>query len=417
MVTAHIIIIGDELADGHIQDINILPITRTLKEHGIYSAQVSIVRDQEDSLKSILKSAWDQHDLVITTGGLGPTQDDITKKMIGELAEGTLQISDKAQALVESHYQRINRPWNKETNSYHMIPEGIEALLNPVGLAPGLCYQNDKKLLLAAPGVPRELVAMLNEVFIPIITKTFAGKLTPLKSFCVRTYGIPEEKIFFDLEPDLWEQLKKYGKVSSLPQSSGVDINVAMSTHDFDLYKDELTTLFQQTSFAANIWQFGTMTLPEYILQQARAKKLTISCAESCTGGLVSSMFTDIAGCSDVFLGGAVTYSNEAKIDLLNVAPETIEQFGAVSEEVVRQMSAGASKHFQSDLSVSFSGIAGPSGGSTDKPVGMVAMAVTYQSTTQSFIYHMHGNRLQLKQRFAMRGLAHLLKIIEHGHA
>lgn len=414
MIKAQIIIIGDELVDGTVQDINILPLAQELKILGVHVRNVVIARDQREPLYQTVERAWQESDLVITTGGLGPTKDDITKEIIGRLSGSHQVESEEAKAIVISHYERIDRPWDPAKNNYHLIPEKVKAIYNPVGLAPGLCLKQNSKLLLAAPGVPRELKAMYQTEFKPIIQEQFASQLTTPTSFVVRTMGIPEEKIFYDLCPDLWSELEKFGRVSSLPQVSGVDIRVSLSKPHL---ATELKQLFSNHPLTPYIWQFGDTPLPEYLLQKAREKKITLSCAESCTGGLVSSLFTDVSGCSDVFLGSAVTYSNQAKEQILDVSAATLSEHGAVSEPVVRQMADGARRIYGSDFALSFSGVAGPSGGSREKPVGTVAIGLSTPRETVSYLHHFKGDRILLKERFAKRGLFYLLEAIERAPA
>lgn len=414
MINAHIIIIGDELLDGTIADMHVQIMSKWLKELGVHLKNVTFARDHESTLLTTIKNVWTSSHITILTGGLGPTKDDITKQIIGNLFNLPLKKNDLAEKIVQEHYQRFDKEWSKETSGYHLIPEGVQPLSNSCGLAPGLSYQSDQKILLAAPGVPRELYAMMEEEFSPLIKKKFIKELKKNYSFVIRTHSIAEEKIFFDLEPKLWEKLKSYGRVSSLPQSSGVDIRVTLNERPDPGALVELKSLFEKSSIIKNIWQWGDLSLPEYLLKKAREKKLTISCAESCTGGLASSMLTDVAGCSDVFMGSAVTYSYPSKTKILGVSEEMLKQHGAVSEAVVTQMIKGSLDAYDSDLAISFSGIAGPGGATKEKPVGTVAIAVGTKDNIQSGLYYFKGNRTLLKHRFAMKGLFNLLNFINH---
>lgn len=410
MTKAQFIIIGDEILDGHIQDKNIAPLAQTLKELGVHVEQIILARDRADELFTVIDQAFRQSDLVITTGGLGPTKDDMTKEMFAKLSGGTLVENAEAKAIVTKHYERMNRPWSPERNFYHMLPQGVEAVFNPVGLAPGLSYRRNNKMILAAPGVPRELSGMLHEEFVPRIREHFSLGQKTQETFIIRTHSIPEEKIFFELEPTLWQQLEQYGRVSSLPQTFGVDIRLSQTEP-----KDHpsIQELINNSQLAPYVWQYGNLSLSAFILERARAQGLSLSCAESCTGGLTASLFTDIAGSSDVFMGSAVTYSNEAKMNLLKVKEQTLKDHGAVSVQVVKEMAEGARQVFASDFAVSYSGIAGPGGGSKEKPVGTVAIAVATPQETITYLKQYYGDRKVLKERFTKRGLFYLLEAIE----
>lgn len=413
MITAKIFAIGDELLDGVIADINGKTISAWLRDQGIYAKEITLCRDNESELFRLFQEASQKYDLIITTGGLGPTKDDKTKSVLGTLLKTPLIENNDAINLVEMHYQRINRQWTRETNQYHLIPAGIEPIFNPLGLAPGLFTKLQSSIILSAPGVPRELNAMLDECFPKILDEHLTNERNKRKSVVVRTHSIHEEEIFYKREPELWDKLAKLGDVSSLPTSTGVDIHIKVNASDYDHTLQEVKRIIGETSLEDHIWQYGEKPLPEFLLETCRKYGLTLSCAESCTGGLTSSLLTDIAGCSDVYMGSAVTYSNKAKEDILSVSSETLKEFGAVSAQVALEMSTGAIRVFDTDVAISFSGIAGPTGGSSEKPVGTVAISIANKQKQQSKVYNFHGNRITLKERFAMRGMMELLIFIE----
>ena len=228
-LSAQIIIIGDEILNGSISDANTAPIASWLLSRGIHLAKTRVVRDQPKELESEIRQALLESELVITTGGLGPTKDDITKAILGKITKGQLAQSPQAIELVSAQYAKMNKPWKKETNLYHMIPTGVDVFRNPMGLAPGLKIVREGRLLLATPGVPRELKAMLEEEFDQLISSVFPELTLPNEKISIRTKGIPEEKIFFEIMPTLWAELEEYGKVSSLPQLLGVDIHLQIN--------------------------------------------------------------------------------------------------------------------------------------------------------------------------------------------
>ena len=411
---AQIIIIGDELLSGSIQDRNIQPLTQWLERLGFECNHIHITRDKEELLLSAMKDAWDKADLIVSTGGLGPTKDDITKQVLGKLSGSEMKESASAEQLVRHLYERRGKSWNKELNHYHILPEKVEVFDNPKGFAPGLMLKEGGKLFLATPGVPRELKAMLEET-LPTLVKESFPQLDPReKVITVRTYGVPEEVIFRELCPGLWEELEKFGKVSSLPQIMGVDIHVTLfDPSDFEKKKELIRKIVDATALAPNIWSYEFKTLEEVVVQRAAEKGLKIGFAESCTGGLVAHRVTNVAGSSSVFMGSVVTYSNEAKISCLGVKAETLQQWGAVSEQTAAQMAQGAQERLDLDIALSLTGIAGPGGGSEEKPVGTVCIGVAVRNAqAKASRYHYHGDRNLLKQRFAQAALIKVLKLI-----
>jgi len=413
MITAQIFAIGDELLDGVIADCNGKNISLWLRDQGISVQEITLCRDSDDTLKELLLKASLKHDLIITTGGLGPTKDDRTKYVLGQLIQKPLKENTHAIAIAKKHYDRIQRVWTKETNDYHLIPEGVTPLENPLGLAPGLCTLFNDCLILSAPGVPRELNSMLEQGFPEKLDEHLSSSRKKRKSIIVRTHSIHEEEIFFKKGPTLWEQLEKFGKVSSLPTSTGVDIHIKVDKDNFESHEKAIKELINSTFLKDHVWQFGDTSLPSFLIETCRKYGLTLSCAESCTGGLTSSLLTDASGCSDVYMGSAVTYSNDSKKKVLSVKEQTIKSFGAVSAQVALEMSLGALNVFDTDVAISFSGIAGPTGGSREKPVGTVAISVAHKQKQQSKVFNFHGKRVALKERFAMKGMMELLLFIE----
>ncbi len=411
---ASVIIIGDELLSGIISDRNGPYLARWLFSQGIQLENLKVIGDDKKKLHQVLSEAWACSDLVITTGGLGPTQDDKTKHALGDFFGGNLLENQAAKTILVRQYQRFDREWSPEHNAYHLIPEGFFPIENPCGFAPGLGLQQEGKLLLAAPGVPRELKAMVEEVWPELLQKTFPQHGQQLQRLTIKTHGVTEEHLFGELAPNLWEQLSPFGKLSSLPQIMGVNLVLTFQGNAQEKLDrlEQVKELLQKGPLKDHIWQWGELPLPHFLLQKFREKKLTLGLAESCTGGFTSHRLTDIPGASEVLMGSAVTYSNQAKTSLLNVSPQTLQEFGAVSRETAQEMAQGALNSFQADWGLSFSGIAGPSGGTATKPVGTVAIGLAGKGISQAQIHHFKGNRQRLKERFSEQGLFSLLKLI-----
>lgn len=408
------IIIGNEILNGNTAEANLATLAKHMLPQGIKVKQTRIIGDQLEEIIKALEDFNQGPEIVIVCGGLGPTQDDVTKMALAQFLKVPLEENNEAQAIASDNYQRFGRSWNPSTNSYHILPRGVKALKNPDGLAPGLVYQKGKKLFFFGPGVPREFSLMVQKEFIPFIQQQIGQQdQQGLELFKIRTQGIPEEKIFFELAPKLWSKLEEFGSVSSLPQIIGVDIvvNFKRQLWDFSTLKEKFLAMPEAKILAPSIWQIGGLNLEEFVLQKFKDQKLTLALAESCTGGLLASQFTDIPGCSEVFQGSAVTYSNLAKEKILKVSPQTLNEHGAVSLQVAKEMAQGALAQFQSDVAIALSGIAGPGGGTQDKPVGTVAIALAFKGQeTQAKFHHLKGDRLRLKKRFAARALFDLLE-------
>ncbi|MGE3975912.1 MAG: CinA family nicotinamide mononucleotide deamidase-related protein [Bdellovibrionales bacterium] len=411
----HLLLIGDELLSGRIGDSNGQVVAKLFREAGILLTGITTIPDQVDIMKKEFLAKWSENDVVVTSGGIGPTRDDLTKEVLATAFNKRIIPRDDVAASVTDNYLRFGREWTPTLNQYHHFPEDFIALKNAKGLAPGLAYLNLGKLICALPGVPRELAVMMEEEVLPLITKNLVLNESKDYGLTCRTFGIPEERIFNQLVPDLWDRLLKVGSVASYPQIVGVDIVVTVhgTENDRDKAYAEMKKIILSTPLVAHIWQWGNTSLPEFVLECAREKKLTIALAESCTGGLTASRLTDISGSSHSFLGSIVCYANEVKQQVLGVRSETLEKHGAVSEECAREMVLGLKQSLKADLNVSFTGIAGPTGGSSEKPVGTVCFGVSCGGNTFTEKHLFPGDRVRLKQRFSEYGLLLMLKAME----
>jgi nicotinamide-nucleotide amidase len=251
---------------------------------------------------------------------------------------------------------------------------------------------------------------MVEEEFFPIIKQYFNDRIQENHQVIIRTEGIPEEKIFNELCPTLWSDLEKFGKVSSLPHTIGIDIIVSYYGEKIQL--EEIKKIINGSLLAPHVWHWGPESLPELILKKSLEKNITFSFAESCTGGLVSSKITDLSGASQVFIGSVVSYANAAKENLLDVDSNTLEKFGAVSSETAIEMAKGALNKFKTDIAISITGIAGPSGGTPEKPIGTVVIGFATINSSGAKIYTILGDRLRKKERFSDRALLTLLEMI-----
>ena len=404
-----LIIIGDELLSGSTQDCNMLYLGEKLRSLGYKLNACQVIQDEIEVIKKSLAQALKENDITICSGGLGPTIDDRTKAALSAFLGVELEDSPHARKLALEHYQRRSLNWYPELNNYHMIPAGVQAYFNPKGLAPGLLLKKNHQQLLCAPGVPREFQSMVDHFFDSLLeNKNNAAR----NYFTIRTNGIPEEQIFNKKCPNLWQTLSQFGNISSYPRMSGIDIVISDLKMTSTEVEEKLTTLPELEPIRNHVWHLGNGNIQELIIEQAKKHNITISTAESCTGGLMAHLLTEVSGSSQVFFGSVVSYDNSVKKNILGVTQDNLDNFGAVSLEVAQQMASGVRNQMNTTYSVSTSGIAGPLGGSEEKPVGTVAIAIEGPSGLHSKIYQIPPifDRDEMKKRFASRALISLFK-------
>lgn len=415
-LSVSMIVIGDEILNGRTTDLNGSWLSKYLFKRGLEFKSLRFIRDNIEEINQALTASMNESDIVITSGGVGPTLDDKTKSTLANFFGKKLIERDDVAEIVTENYIRFGRTWVRESNFYHFFPEDFIGIKNPKGLAPGIgFYSDNKKLILAAPGVPREFMAMVDEEFYPIIKKYFAERLKENFQTVIRTQGVPEEKIFFELCPTLWSDLEVFGKVSSLPHTIGIDIVVSYQGNSqiHQEKNEKIKKLISNSPLAPNVWQWGNTPVNELVLIKAKELKCTFGFAESCTGGLVSSKITDLKGSSEVFYGSVVSYDNSIKENILGVKSDTLKNFGAVSLETATEMAQGLLKVLKTDYAVSISGIAGPDGGTVEKPVGMVAIGYASKKKSGAHIFLFPGDRIRLKERFSDIALLTLLELME----
>lgn len=408
-----LLLIGDELLSGRISDKNGSWLSAFLFKLGVSLKRITTVSDNPDIIESTLKEILKRSDAVITSGGLGPTLDDVTKLSLGNLFNETMEASEKALEITRINYQRKGKNFdnqNKSKNAYDFLPKSVFPINNPDGYAPGLGAYYEGKAILCGPGVPREFRTIVEKEFMPILLKDQGAIVRQVQWTC-RTMGVPEEKIYFDLAPEIWEKLSQYGSVSSYPQTWGIDIVVTYP--ESNEIPEKLNQIVNATPIKDYIWQIGNLSLEELVIKTAIEKNISISVAESCTGGMIASRLTDIPGCSKVFKGNITSYSNEAKVNLLEVSKSSLENHGAVSETVAKQMAIGALKKLNSDISVSTTGISGPDGGSEEKPIGTLALGWANKKDSHSELLNYSGDRKRLKAIFTQKALFKLLDLLK----
>ncbi len=401
-----LITIGTELLLGFTIDTNSAFIGRTLGEAGVRIARRTSVRDTPEEIRAAVAEALDRSRFVITTGGLGPTRDDMTKKVVAELFGAPLEFQDWIWDQLVAKWAKFGRTISPTNRCQAEVPRGATVLTNRRGTAPGLWLSGAPGDVVMLPGVPSEMKGLLVEEVIPRLAERAGGRA--ITSLVLRTTGIPESSLAERLEA-VEDGLGPL-TLAYLPGLEGVDLRLTA----WDMTTMEAQPLLDRAGAAIQAivrdhgYGTGEADLAAVLLDRLRAGHLTMAVAESCTGGMIGARMTDVPGSSDVFLGGIIAYANEVKLGLLGVDPAELEREGAVSESVVRAMAAGAASATGADLAVAVTGVAGPGGGSDAKPVGTVwfGFAVRGQVDTQRVGFP--GTRADIRGRasqFALHGL------------
>ncbi|MES2265717.1 MAG: competence/damage-inducible protein A [Bacteroidota bacterium] len=398
---AEIITIGDEILIGQIVDTNSAWMAQKLNEEGIRVKQISSVSDDKQHILKALAEAAQRADIILITGGLGPTKDDITKLTIAEYFGVGLVLNNDALQNVEDIFKRYNRPLLEVNRKQAEVPANCEIILNNNGTAPGMWFNVGGKIYVSMPGVPFEMKYMMEEAVIPKLKQTL--KLPVIIHKTILTAG-EGESFLADKIADIENDLPPNIKLAYLPKMGQVRLRLSAYGDGEASLQNKLEAFAARIveRVGANVVATEDIPLEKVILNYMAQRGLTLSVAESCTGGYVSHLLTQHEGSSQVFLGGAVTYSNDLKENVLGVKNETLYQFGAVSEQTATEMAEGALRQFKSDFSVAITGIAGPGGGSEDKPVGTVWIAVAKAGKTVAKKFTFGNKRLQNIERSAV---------------
>ncbi|MGI4727576.1 MAG: competence/damage-inducible protein A [Janthinobacterium lividum] len=408
---AEIITIGDEILIGQIIDSNSAWMAQQLNAAGIRIKQISSVSDDRHHILSALKEASNRADVILITGGLGPTKDDITKTTLAEYFGVGLKRDQETLDNVIDLFKKYNRPMLDVNIRQADVPENCEVLLNKNGTAPGMWFQADGKVYVSMPGVPFEMMYLMEDLVIPKLKQTF--KLPKIFHQTILTAG-EGESFLAERIADIEDQLPPEIKLAYLPKLGVVRLRLSAYGDDEIKLKQALDIQTQKIMERLGDTVVATEDIPleKAILLLMAKNKQTLSLAESCTGGYLAHLFTSLPGASSVFLGGAVSYSYEMKERLLGVNTDTLWETGAVSEETVREMVEGALRNFSSDYAVAVTGIAGPDGGTPDKPVGTVWIAVANQEKTIAKKYVFGNKRIQNIERTATNALIDLLRLL-----
>ena len=404
-----LVTIGTELLLGHTIDTNAAWIGQALAEQGIRLVRRTTIGDDPASIRSAVREAMDRSGTVITTGGLGPTRDDITKHAVAGILGRRLAFSAEIWDELVDRYAKLGRPLSEANRSQAEIPEGAVVLPNPRGTAPGIWLDGDGCRVVMLPGVPREMRGLMRQQVIPRLVAP-GSAATVIRSRTLRTTGIPESNLAAQLGA-IEEQLAPLS-LAYLPDVTGVDLRVTAWDLPADEAASRLAAALDALRGRVGCHGYGVddADLAGELLQRLRDRGWRLAVAESCTGGLLGGRLTMVPGSGDVFLGGLVTYDAGGKVRLAGVDPALIERDGSVNEPVAAALADGAARNFPAQVTVGITGIAGPSGGSNEKPVGTVCFGFRIETDSWTERVVFPGSRAEIRARSVQHALFGLWK-------
>lgn len=414
---AVLVAVGDELLSGQTVDTNSAWLGRELASLGMPVAAGFTTSDSRAGIETALRKARSMADLVVFTGGLGPTRDDLTLSVVAErFGQALVEDPDLLAGLRERFVGRGYPELPPSNRAQALVPEGAVPLRNPLGTAPGILFDLEADgLVVLLPGVPREMKTIFAESVVPVLRERYASRLAPILHRSLHTTGIAESVLADRLEP-LLDGLPEAVSIAFLPDVEGVELRLTVrGLADPDVARDVLAEAEERVQPVVAPYRFEASSgdLAEALGDRLSAAGTTVAVAESCTGGLVAKRLTDLPGASRYFLGGVTAYSNEAKRILAGVDGASIEAEGAVSREVAEALALGVRDRLGADAGIGITGIAGPGGGTEEKPVGTVWLAACLGPRTVSTRKLFPGDREMVRIRAAQAAMALLLGLLE----
>ncbi|UCF41303.1 MAG: competence/damage-inducible protein A [Gemmatimonadota bacterium] len=411
-----LVTVGTELLLGFTLDTNAAELARALAGVGVRVARRVSVGDDEAEIRSAVAGALERTGFVVLTGGLGPTSDDVTKRAVAALFDAPLELDEAYLAQMERRFRSFRRGSVPASNrSQAEIPRGADVLPNPRGTAPGLWLSGGPGTAVMLPGVPHEMRGLLEEQVLPRVAALLSerGEVPTTRSRTLRTTGITESGLQ-DALGALEASLAPV-RLAYLPQGIGVDLRLTVWGLPHAAAERELTRAVEALlpALGRHFYGEGEADLAAVVLDRLAARGWTLAVAESCTGGMIGARITAIAGSSRVFRGGVICYADESKVRDLGVPEALIRSEGAVSEQVARAMAAGVARRFGTEASVAVTGIAGPSGGSEEKPVGTVWIAVRAGEQERALGRRFPGGRREVRRRSTQAALDLLRRLVE----
>ena len=410
-IQAVIITIGDELLIGQTIDTNSAWIAQRLNEQGIDVLRRVAVGDTKHAITTALDEEWLKASLIILTGGLGPTSDDITKPLLCDYFGGKLKVDEKVLAHLKDMFARRNRPVLERNLKQAEVPDNCTVLFNEMGTAPGMWFEKNGKIIISLPGVPFEMKYIMEQVALPRLKDHFKSDSIIHRSIFTAGEG---ESFIAEKILDIETSLPEYIKLAFLPDSGFVKLRLTGKGADAQQLTRELEVKQKEIADRLGSIVIAMEDIPVEQILGATMKQncKTIGLAESCTGGFIGHYMTQVAGASAYFMGSIVSYDNKVKQNVLGVKEETIVQFGAVSEQTVIEMAKGAMKALDVDYSLAVSGVLGPDGGTERVKVGTVWMAVASASEVQTKEFRFFYDRERNKEMAAKNGMLFLWKFI-----
>lgn len=399
---AEILTIGDEILRGEIIDSNKSFLAERLLDHDVECRYQTTVADDPADMSEAFRRAVSRCDVVLVSGGLGPTRDDLTISVLADTFGRELVLDEVSLEQIREFFQRVGREMSENNAKQAWFPRDAEVLPNPIGTAPGCALAlgpedtgAGESIVICMPGVPRELYRMMDEQVLPRIAKRrAAGTGLFVRAAVLRTFGVGESSLDADLKDLARDGGVELGFRTSFPDNALRPVARAATAEEAEAKVAALVEVLRGR-LGAILYSETDEKLEQVVGRLLREGGRTLACAESCTGGLLAEKITSIPGCSDYFLGGVVAYSNEAKMALLGVPEATLVEHGAVSNEVALAMAEGARARFGADYAVSTTGISGPGGGSAEKPVGLVSIAIAWDggAHVDSFVFPLDRER------------------------
>ena len=411
-MNAHIITIGDEILIGQTLNTNAAYIGTRLIELSIDIKKTSVVGDKENQILNEFKECFKENDLVIVTGGLGPTHDDITLKCVVKFFNTELVLNDDVLKDVKNIFSRRGRQITKINEEQALVPKIAKVIRNKLGTAPGVWIEKDNKIFIVMPGVPFEMQEMMSSYVMPNLKEKLGEPEFVTTRLILQTTGIPESFLFERLGNI--DELLNGAEMAFLPSQFGVKLRITVKDKSEESSNNRLTEIEQKIRNKVGRFVFakGEETLEEVVGRLLKERELSISLAESCTGGNISNLLTNISGSSDYFERGVVSYSNGSKVEMLQVDEDTIQKYGAVSPEVAQQMSKGIKSISCTDLGLSITGILGPTGATEGKPIGLVYVSLCDNKSCIVKKFLFGEDRLLNKQRATQAALDMIRKHI-----
>jgi len=408
-MVAEILAVGTELLIGQIVNTNAQYITKRLNDLGVNVYYHSVVGDNPIRLKECLQLALNRCDVVITTGGLGPTRDDITKETIAEIMGIKLVRHEETYRNIKCFFERVGRRMMDNNMKQADIPEGCIIIPNHNGTAPGCIIEKDGKTVIMLPGPPKEMIPMFEETVSPYFEKK-TGQI--IGSRMLKVFGIGES----EMEMRIIDLIEAQSNPTIAPyvNMGEVVIRVTARSKDYNEAMKMIDPVIEKIKerLGSNLYAYDGETLEETVVQLLIDRDISISTAESCTGGMLASKLVNVPGVSKVFTNGFITYSNQSKTDVLGVSPDTISKFGAVSKETAVEMVKGLIKKTSTRAGIAITGIAGPDGGTPEKPAGTVWIAVMLDGEIEAAIFKQNGDRERVRHMACLNALNMLRKKI-----